>query len=83
MFFNVLIDIGINFENCLNLIFVKQCGCIFVFNLLVIVIYFDRKDNRYFVYDLYCRGNNGLCDFEGNCIMLIFSLFGILCDFLR
>lgn len=80
---NVLTDIGTNLENCLNLIFVKQCGCILVFNSSAIAIYFDRKDNRYFVYDSHCRGNNGLCDPEGNCIMSTFSSFGILCDFLR
>lgn len=49
---NVLTDIGTNLENCLNLIFVKQSGCILVFNSSAIAIYFDKRttDTLYMIH---------------------------------
>lgn len=40
-------------------------------------------NGRFFVFDLYCRGSNGLCDLNGVCILINLDCFDDLCYFLR
>ena len=80
---NVVTDVGIDLESCLNMIYSKQRGCILIFNSSAIAIHFDMEEKKYFVFDSHCRGNNGFCDSLGNCVLTTFSSFSILCDFLR
>lgn len=40
-------------------------------------------NGRFFVFDFYCRGSNGLCDLNGVCILINLDCFDDLCYFLR
>ena len=43
---NVVTDVGIDLESCLNMIFSKQRGCILIFNSSAIAIHFDMEENN-------------------------------------
>lgn len=67
------LGIGVLFESCLNRIFVKIDNVIFIFYLFVVVVKY--QGGFYYVFDFYNKGINGLCDFEGKCVVLMFNCF--------
>lgn len=56
-----------------NKVFVVYGNVIFIFYFCVVVIKYNK--GSFYIFDIYCRGMNGLCDLDGKCIVLIWSFF--------